>query len=113
MKITLDGVEKTITFSDGIYGTIESVRNALQNLLDGAFGAGRVAVEADGNILTLKSPGNTIILGKTEEGDISGIFDFTDGQRSSLSLSDTLANSPLGIPPGDSRPSKSTGSSSV
>lgn len=102
MKITLDGVEKTLTFSDGIYGTIESVRDALQNLLDGSFGTGRVTVEADGNTLTLKSPGNTIILGKTDEGDISGIFDFTDGQRSSLSLSDTLANSPLGVPPGDS-----------
>ena len=49
MKITLGGVEKTLTFSDGIYGTIESVRDALQNLLDGSFGTGRVTVEADGN----------------------------------------------------------------
>jgi len=104
MKITLDGTEKTITFSEGSYDSVSAVKDELQRLLDHSFGAGRVTVEENGNTLRLKSAGNSIVLGKVEdsEKDASSVLGFSDGQKNMISLTDTLANAPLNIAPGES-----------
>lgn len=102
LKITLDGVEKTITFSPGTYTTAESVRQELQSRLDNAFGTNRIQVGIDGDTLTLNSIGNSVVIGKTEENDASEILGFTDGQSNMLNLNAKIADVNLKFSPGSS-----------
>lgn len=106
MNISLDGNQKTITFSAGAYSTVDDVRQELQVQLDNAFGAGRISVGVteDGSALALNSPGNTIVLGKSDdtENDASTILGFTDGESNIIKLSDKISELSLKISPGSS-----------
>lgn len=102
-KITLNGVTKTITLRSGDYGTtgnlISNVSNdGIQNLVDAAFGAGKITVSET-------TPGSNTLQFATTNGRItlySGTKDalaklqFTNGASNKINVSDTLANLSLG-----------------
>lgn len=92
LAVTLDGTQKTITFGNGTYTDATSVKDALQSLLNTSFGTGRITVNEDSGNLTLQSDGNTIVLGKTAENDVSSILGFTDGASNRIDLSNKLSD---------------------
>ena len=65
LTFKLDGVTKTITFSDSEkdrYSTAEDLGQYLQTKLDAAFGSGKVAVSPDSQKLTFKTADDTSVL---------------------------------------------------
>lgn len=102
MVVTLDGVKKTITFSDREYTSIDSVKEELQLQLNKAFGANRITVSENGGALTLQAAGNSLVVDKpAEEGqDPSAILGYIPGQRNYISLNDKLSDVSLNISPG-------------
>jgi len=102
MKVSLDGVEKTITFS-GSYSNASGVATDLQSLLNTSFGSGRITVTNNGDgTLSLDSTSSTVKLENcgTPESEASSVISFTDGASNRLTLSDTLADIGLRNSPG-------------
>jgi flagellar hook-associated protein 2 len=94
LKVTLDGVEKSITFSATPYTTVDAVKTELQSLLNQAFGENIISVSQNADTVTLNSPGNTIVLGKGDvpENDASTILTFQDGIENRIKITDKLSN---------------------
>jgi flagellar hook-associated protein 2 len=103
LKITLDGVEKTITFGAEDYASAEDVTAALQSLADAAFGSGRVTVARDGDSITLDAGTSTLsIAGSGVEGsDAAEVLTFTEGASNRLNLTSSLSASGLAVDPGE------------
>jgi len=95
MSVTLDGVAKTITFSD-TYSSTADVVTDMQSLLDAAFGSNRVTVtNNDDDTISLISTNSILSIGNTSsttDTDASGVLKFTDGASNRINLSNTLAN---------------------
>lgn len=97
MKVSLDDLSETITFSDITYSTGEDVANELNSRLEDAFGAGRVTVSAADGKLTFSAAANSIIRiadSGNEGNEALAVLGFTDSDLSSnrLDLSKTLAD---------------------
>lgn len=94
MSVTLDGVQKTLTFS-GTYASSSDVATDMQSQMDSAFGSGRVTVTNNNdNTISLTSANSTIVIGNTsstKDTDSSTVLSFTDGASNRIDLSDTLA----------------------
>jgi len=100
---TLDGTAKTLTFSEGVYSTVDEAKTELQSLFDNAFGAGRVSVTANGDTLSLDAGTSTLALNNvgTEGEEVSDILSFTDGASNRLSLTAAISGGVLASNPGD------------
>jgi flagellar hook-associated protein 2 len=102
--VNLDGVEKTLVFSDIEYTSADDVRAELESLLDSAFGSGRVTVSIDGDTLTLSADKSTLIIkpptGEGTEGtDPSEVlsFDSYASNRVDMNVSVGLSGLASGI----------------
>jgi len=95
MEVTLDGVTKTITFSEGTYTSSEDVATALGTLLDSAFGEGRINVSGTDGNLTFTTENSTLSIAEVETEGENALatlgFDDTDISSNRLDLSKTLA----------------------
>ena len=103
MTVSLDGTEKTITFS-GAYTSTADVVTDLQSLLDGAFGSGRVTVTDNGDdTISLGAASSTLIIKNcgVSGSEVSDIVSFTDGAANRIDLTDTLAEIGLKTSTGD------------
>jgi len=98
MKITLDGTTKTITFSDSTYGTVDDVATELSNLLDNAFGEGRITVSNSSGDLCLSVENSILKIANTDDTtatqalDILGFSADTDVSSNRLDLSKTISD---------------------
>jgi flagellar hook-associated protein 2 len=92
MTVTLDGVSKSLSFSDPAYSSSEDVAEELSTLLTDAFGAGSIQVELNGDSLSLSSDTSTIMLSSAEdtENDALALLGFEDGASNRLSLNQSL-----------------------
>lgn len=102
--VNLDGVEKTLIFSDIEYTSADDVRAELQSLLDSAFGSGKAAVSINGDLLTLSAENSTLIIkpptGEGTEGtDPSEVlsFDSYASNRVDMNVSVGLSGLASGI----------------
>lgn len=102
-SVTLDGISKTLTFSDKTYTTVDDAATELQSLLSGAFGAGRISVSSSGETLSLDAGNSILILNDSgaEGGEVSDILAFTSGISNRISLTASIADSGLAVAPGD------------
>jgi flagellar hook-associated protein 2 len=62
MVVTLDGVKKTITFSDKTYSSVQDVRDEMTAQLKTAFGEGKIAVSGSGDDIQLATSNSTLQL---------------------------------------------------
>lgn len=100
MNVTLDGSEKTLTFSASkTYSTADDVVNELNSLLEDAFGSGRVAVSAADGTLKFSAANNSIL--KIADSGNAGYeslavlgFTDTDISQNRLDLNKKLADYP-------------------
>lgn len=105
--INLDGVEKTLVFSDKEYTGTDAVKEELQSLLDTVFGSGRVVVWGEGGTLTLSSAGSTLILkpptGEGSEGtDPSDVLSFDSYASNRVDMNVSVGLSGLAADIGES-----------
>ncbi|MDI6707236.1 MAG: flagellar filament capping protein FliD [Bacillota bacterium] len=89
-SITLDGVKKTITLTQGVYNTVEELRDEIQSQIDksGAFGPGQINVGVSEGRLTFEPAGEykpQIVLG-SGENDALGVMGFSDGDSYKISM---------------------------
>jgi flagellar hook-associated protein 2 len=104
MNVTLDGVTKTVTFSDKTYTSAQDAAEELQTLLDGAFGGGRIDVSGEDGTLSLISAASKITLGAGEDEETSALFllGFARGPRTAEPERYTVRSRPrAGAEPGD------------
>ncbi|HHX71904.1 MAG TPA: flagellar filament capping protein FliD [Clostridiales bacterium] len=95
LTITLDGVSKTIQFSEAPQ-TVQETKDTLSSLLANAFGEGKITVSAEDNILTLRAENNSVLglrLPDNAEQSPAGILDFSGytSNRTDLSLPVSLS----------------------
>ena len=97
IMVTLNGVQKSITFSDKTYVSVEDVRNELADQLSSVFGDGKISVWYNGNSISLSSSNSTLQLSvpSTAENDPSSVLDFGGYASNRFSLTDTLENAGL------------------
>ncbi|MHC1695496.1 MAG: flagellar filament capping protein FliD [Eubacteriales bacterium] len=93
MSITLDGVEKTITFSSNSHSNAGDVAVELSSLLNSAFGSGKISVVADGNNLKLDSQYSTILLKMPQDSDAdpSAVLTYSPGTSNRIDLNSSLS----------------------
>jgi flagellar hook-associated protein 2 len=106
IKITLDGVSKTVTFGDGEYSSIEDVSTELQSLVDDAFGNGRISISHQDGKLSLYAETSTLSISKigtegSEALDVLGFDTATDVSSNRLNLSSTTLGSLLSLGEGE------------
>ncbi len=91
--VTLDGVNKTVSFSPRIYTTAADVQDELNSQLTAAFGAGRVNVTLDGTALSLDSQNSSLRISVPTDtaSNPTGILDFSSYASNRLELNMTLA----------------------
>ena len=101
-NVSLDGITKTLTFSNRTYSTADDAGTELQSLLDNAFGSGRVTVSTTGDVISLGAANSEIVInnsGKTGS-EVSDILSFTPGESNRLKLSSAIGGSNLALSPG-------------
>ncbi len=100
MTVTLDGVSKSISFSDQTYSSSADAAEELTALLKDAFGAGSIQVELNGDSLSLSADTSTITLGSADdtESDALTLLGFEDGASNRISLSKSLSALSLETP---------------
>lgn len=96
-QVTLDGKTKTLTFAEGTYGSSQSVKDALQGMLDSSFGSGRISVSLSGDTMSLDSAGSTLSIANTGNAgsEVSDVIAFTDGASNRLNLNAAVSASGL------------------
>ncbi len=97
IMVTLNGVQKPVTFSDKTYASVEDVRSELANQLSSAFGDGKISVWYSGSSISLSSSNSTLQLRvpSTAENDPSSVLDFGGYASNRFSLTDALGNAGL------------------
>lgn len=97
IMVTLNGVQKPVTFSDKTYASVEDVRSELANQLSSAFGDGKISVWYSGSSISLSSSNSTLQLSvpSTAENDPSSVLDFGGYASNRFSLTDALGNAGL------------------
>lgn len=100
MTVTLDGVSKSISFSDQTYSSSSDAAEELTSLLSDAFGAGSIQVTLDGDSLSLSADTSTITLTSADdtESDALTLLGFEDGASNRISLSKSLSALSLETP---------------
>ncbi|MEA4831964.1 MAG: flagellar filament capping protein FliD [Oscillospiraceae bacterium] len=95
IDVTLDGIKKTLTFSEKTYLSSQDVVNELNSLLSASFGAGRVDLSLNNDSVTLSSKNSilSISLTETAENNPTGILDFGGYATNRLDLVSALASS--------------------
>lgn len=102
MKVSLDGVQKTITFGALTENTTEAAKNALQALCDQSFGSGKINVTASGDTITMSAmTGSKIVLNNyydtppetPEVSEASEILKFSSGASNRLNLNAKISES--------------------
>ncbi|MCX7614259.1 MAG: flagellar filament capping protein FliD, partial [Clostridiales bacterium] len=103
MKVTLDGQQKTITFSNKTYNSSDDVTAELQTQLNTAFGAGRITVSQNEDALTLHTDNSILTLNNSglTGSEASYVIDFADGASNRINLANTLSEANLAVSPGD------------
>ncbi len=104
LNVTLDGVTKTLTFAQGTYSTAQDVQDALQTLVDDAFGSGRITVSESDGTLSVDADSSMVTLENSDitDGEASSILSFTDGTSNRLKSGLSLSGLSLGISAEDS-----------
>lgn len=83
----LDGIEKTLVFSNKEYISAEDVKDELSGLLSSSFGLGRVALELDGDVMTLSAENNShIVLKASEDSPQALLYDSYASNRLDMNL---------------------------
>lgn len=100
MNVTLDGVVKTLTFSEKEYTSAEDVATELESLITKAFGSDKITVSTEGDTLSLTADTSKITLAVTgsEDGDASTYLGFDTGCSNRISLNSKLSELNLGVP---------------
>jgi len=88
LKVTLDGVSKTITLAGG-YTDVSDLSSELQTKLDTAFGAGKVTVGLDGAALSFVSSGHSLKFNTVDSAVLTGMGLY-DGSSNVLEKDQTL-----------------------
>lgn len=104
LNVTLDGVTKTLTFAEETYSTAQDVQDALQTLVDDAFGSGRITISESGGTLSVDAQSSMVTLKNSDvkNGEASSILSFTDGASNRLKSGMALSDLSLGISATDS-----------
>ncbi|MEA4921223.1 MAG: flagellar filament capping protein FliD [Clostridiaceae bacterium] len=76
--VTLDGVSKTLTFSDKTYSSTDDVSEELSSLISSNFGNGRISLTVSNDEISLAAQNSvlSIRIPDTSEGSTAGILDF-------------------------------------
>jgi flagellar hook-associated protein 2 len=94
IDVTLNGVKKSITFSDKTYTSAQDVRDELTSQLQTAFGSGKITVAGSGDDITLTSSNSTLQLSVPSDStkDPSSVLDFGSYASNRLSLTASLSS---------------------
>lgn len=95
--VTLNGVQKSITFSDKTYSSVTDVSDELSAQLSSVFGAGKISVWTSGSSISLSSSNSTLQLSvpSSEDDDPSAVLDFGGYASNRFSSTSTLAEAGL------------------
>lgn len=95
--VSLDGVKKTITFSDRAYETSQDVQQELSAKLASAFGANRINVTLDGDALTLSTDNSELRISvpTDPQSNPTGILDFANYSSNRLEFNVSLSQAGL------------------
>lgn len=95
--VTLNGVQKAVTFSDKTYTSVQDVRDELISQLSSVFGSGKISVWCQNNKITLSSSNSTLQLSvpSSAENDPSSVLDFGGYSSNRVNMNDTLASAGL------------------
>lgn len=101
LRVTLDGDEKTITFSDRTYSSTADVASELSSLLSSAFGEGRINLSLDGDSVTLSAENSTLMLALpySSEANPAGILDFDGFALNRIDFALPLSEAGLALSP--------------
>lgn len=100
ITLSLDGKEKTLTFTAGTNASVEEVRTQLQSLVDNAFGTGKITVSENGGALDITAAGTSVVA-LTNLKDSGDIFAFTSGTANRVDINLPLSLASLAISPLD------------
>ena len=97
MVVTLDGVKKSITFSDKTYLSVQDVRDETAAQLKAAFGDGKITVSGSGDNIQLATSNSTLQLNVPTDAakDPSNVLDFGSYASNRLSLTAGLGSAGL------------------
>lgn len=97
MKVTLNGISKTITLTNQNYADADAVAAELNTQLAKAFGNGQATVSAVDNTLTIEAKNSKIALSVTGEanGEACTYLGFAPGSSNRVNLSNKLSESNL------------------
>jgi flagellar hook-associated protein 2 len=92
MTVTLNGVSKSISFSERAYSSSNDAAVELSALLGDAFGAGSIQVELNGDLLSLSANTSAITLSDADDAESGALalLGFEEGASNRLSLSQSL-----------------------
>lgn len=95
--VTLNGVKKSITFSDKTYSSAQDVYNELTAQLKTAFGSGKITVAFSGDDITLTASNSTLQLSVPPDSakDPSSVLNFGSYTSNRLSLTAGLSSAGL------------------
>ena len=97
IMVTLDGVKKSITFSDKTYTSVQDVRDEMMTQLKTVFGAGKINVFGSGNNVQLSTSNSTLQISVPSDAatDPSSVLDFGSYTSNRLSLTSALGSAGL------------------
>lgn len=97
MVVNLNGISKTITFSDKTYSSASDVQTELVQQLTNAFGSDKIQVALDGDKLSLSSANSTLRISVPTDAGINptGILDFASYSSNRLDFNMSLASAGL------------------
>ena len=95
--VTLDGVKKSITFSDRTYSSVQDVRDEMTAQLKTVFGSGRITVSGIGDDIQLSTSNSTLQLSVPTDAtkDPSSVLDFGGYASNRLNLTTALGSAGL------------------
>ncbi len=93
IAVTLDSITKAVTFSPKTYATSQDVQNELSSQLAAAFGADRINVALDGDVLSLSADNSALRISvpTDAEKNPTGILDFTNYSSNRLDFNLSLS----------------------
>ena len=97
MMVTLDGVKKSITFSDKTYTSVQDVRDEMAAQLKTVFGSGKINVFGTGDDIQLATSNSTLQISVPSDAtkDPSTVLDFGSYTSNRLSLTSALGSAGL------------------
>ncbi len=97
MVVTLDGVKKSITFSDKTYSSVQDVRDELTTQLKTVFGTGKITVSGSDDSIELSTSNSTLQISVPSDTttDPSSVLDFGSYTSNRLSLTSALDSAGL------------------